>query len=347
MIDDAIDRLAGVLADVGMPEMRPPGPAIEQTLQDIERAIAPLRLPDDLVTFWRRVDPQSLAAMPYPELCTASFALDTWRNHLDVLSGMVPRLLFPMAYQSWSHLLIELASGDEPGGAIFAADYGGLDTFTLRFPSLTAYLDLLATMLDLGEVERHSTEARVWYTFDPHHEWEETATVRLAMAMPVGRYTSTTVPGDVRAWPEHWLAADGITEQSRAPRGATTTVAALLDLAARGHEAKGTVQGLITRLSGSGSGVWATIDDGTGGLDLFCAPSETGYQPVMRRRFEIDVEVPAHPADNGGIETAAADVQAAAARGDVAAMQEAAAGLGAAMDPTAALPRATAVRPLD
>ena len=131
------------------------------------------------------------------------------------------------------------------------------------------------------------------------------------------------------------------------PRGATTTVAALLDRAAEGQAVTATVQGVITHLAGTGHGVWATIDDGTAGLDLFCPSSLTAYGPVTRRRFEIDVVSAGQPSGDRGIGAAADGMRAAAGSGNVAALHEAAAGLSAAMSASPSLPRATAVRPLD
>ena len=123
--------------------------------------------------------------MPHPELCRPSFALDAWQNHIEVLDKiLVPRLLFPIAYREPpSCLLVELEDGGGPAGAIFAYGYGG-GGFALRFPGIAAYLDLVATMIDLGEVDRHTSEHGVRYRIRPSARVEGHRGGQLAMPCP-------------------------------------------------------------------------------------------------------------------------------------------------------------------
>lgn len=69
--------------------------------------------------------------------------------HRDEAPGMTPRALFPFAYKSWGFLFVELEDGRGHGGVVLEWGYGG-SPFHVPFPALSAYVDLLATMLERG-----------------------------------------------------------------------------------------------------------------------------------------------------------------------------------------------------
>lgn len=106
----------------------------------------------------------------------------------------------------------------------------------MRFPDVTAYLDLLATMIELGELgELARFDGGTYIQFDPDGRWRDALADRLVDALPLrGVGDVVELDENVRNWPEHWLLADGLTAASRTPRGATTTVAGLLRVAAEG-----------------------------------------------------------------------------------------------------------------
>jgi hypothetical protein len=337
-IEDAIRRLDRALRANGLPRLRKPGRDVRATIDAIHAEIDPLRLPYEVEAFWRRVDPDSLAVAPFPRPVTAAFALDTHRMHHRDTPGFAPRLLFPVCYASHVFLLAECDDGSGHDGALFERAYDD-DTFHLRHAGLGAWLDLFATMLELGEVRNG--------VFDPDRQWEGAAAVRLAAALPLPRHgAARTVDADPRLWPAHWLGSSGLTPAATAARGASTTVAELVRGAGPGREVAGTIRARVLRLVGSGEGTRVLVSDGTGDLDLWCPAAVTTYGPVIEEEFEFDVVVRgavAPPPDVDGIH---GDVVSAAMSGDLAAAQEAAMSLSRAAFGSRPAAEATAIRPV-
>lgn len=346
-VDDAVGRLFAAYRDAGLPPIRPAAGDVDRILTDIDREIAPLRMPDELVRFWQLVDPATISAAPYPHPTTAAFALDSWKSHRDEFPGMTPRLLFPVAYESHGFLLVELEDGRADAGAVLQWGYAG-SPFYVRFPALSAYVDLLATMIELGEFTRHERDPHPWIEFDPERRWEDAQAVRLAAAQPLPRLgRAREIDEDVRQWPEHWLASDGLTSEVRSPRGASTTVAELLKGAAAGSVMSGTIRATVTSLAGSGAGSRAAVDDGTGILDVWCPAPVCAYGPVIRREFEFDVVV--HPNRTSPPDWCPeqSKVQERALAHDLEGAQSAAMELYAKAFQSSAAAEATGIRPLD
>jgi hypothetical protein len=345
-IDDAVRRLVGAYREAGLAEIGPAATGIEQVLAEIQREIAPLRLPDELVRFWQLVDPATISIAPYPHPTTAEFALDSWKSHRDEFPGMTPRLLFPIAYESHGFLFVELDDGQGHPGAVLQWGYAG-SPFYVRFATLSGYVDLLATMIELGEFKRHKTDTHFWVEFDPEGRWEDAQAVRLTAAQPLQRLgASRELDEDVRRWPEHWLASNGLTSEVRSPRGATTTVAELLRKAATGTEVRGTIHATVTSLAGSGEGSRISVDDGTGVLEVWCPAAVSSYGPVIRTQFEFDVIVQPNPASPPDWRPEQRDVQEHALAHDLQGAQSAAMDLHAKAFQTSAAAEATAIRPL-
>jgi hypothetical protein len=345
-IDDAVRRLVGAYREAGLAAIGPATPGIEQVLVEIKREIAPLLLPEELVRFWQLVDPATISVAPYPRPTTAEFALDSWMSHRDEFPGMTPRLLFPVAYESHGFLFAELDDGQGEPGAVLDWGYGG-SPFYVQFAALSGYVDLLATMIELGEFQRHETDTHSWVQFDPEGRWDDARAVRLAAAQPLPRLgASREIDEDVRQWPEHWLASNGLTSDMRSPRGATTTVAELLRGAAIGTEVSGTIHATVTSLAGSGAGSRISVDDGTGVLDVWCPAAVSTYGPVIRRQFEFDVIVRPNPEPPPDWRPEQRDAQQYALVQDLGSAQSAAMGLYAKAFQTSAAAEATAIRPL-
>ncbi|MEP6761014.1 MAG: hypothetical protein ABJA93_06580 [Sporichthyaceae bacterium] len=346
-MDEAVARLVAAYRYAGLTAIRPPGRDIGRVLSDIEREIAPLRLPEELVRFWQIVDPTTITVAPYPHLTTADFALHSWKSHRDEIPGMTPRLLFPVAYESHEFLFVELEDGRGDAGAVLEWGYAG-SSFYVRFPTLSGYLDLLATMIELGEFTRHERDEDAWVDFDPERRWPDAQGVRLRAAQPLSRLgDAREIDQDVRVWPEHWLAANGLTAEMRSPRGASTTVAALLRGAAAGTLMTGTIRAKVTSLAGSGEGSRVAVDDGTGLLDLWCPASVCTYGPVIRREFEFDVVVQPNPSSPPDWRPEQREITDRASAQDLEGAQSAAMDLFAKAFQTPAAAEAIALRPLD
>jgi hypothetical protein len=288
-IDDAISRLFKVTKRSVLPRVRKGGN--KRILAAIADEIRPLHLPNDLLTFWRRVDVASVAATPFPGLETAELALAAWQQHHSEHPGMSPRLLFPFAYERHSFLFVELDGPAGDGGAVY--EWGSADDdFHLVHASVASYVAQLATMIELEEFVVHHADGSSWVEFDPDRQWEGARAVRLASELQAsGRTWERVVPGDAALWPARWLTSDGVTEQDLIPQGATSTVAALLALAAAGKPAEGTIRGTVTWLGGSAGDVRVTVDDGTGELDIWCPAKVCRFGPTIRVNFEFDVVV--------------------------------------------------------
>lgn len=346
-IDVAVDRLRAAYRDAGLAPIRPAGAGTARILADIKLEIAPLRLPVELERFWQLVDPRTITVAPYPHPTDADFALDSWKSHRDEFPGMTPRLLFPLAYESHGFLLVELSDGDSQGGAVLEWGYAG-SPFYLRFAAVSAYVELLATMIECDEFTRHEGENRSWIEFDPERRWEGAQAARLTAAQPLpGLGAAREIDEDVRHWPAHWLASNGLNAETSSPRGASSTVADLLFGAAAGSAVSGTIQARVTSLAGSGAGCRVAVDDGTGVLDLWCPAAVCTYGPGIRREFEFDVVVQPNSAVVPDWGPEHRQVQDRALAHDLEGAQSAAMHLYAKAFQSAAQAEATAIRPLD
>ena len=78
--------LGGALSAAGVPLWQPP--ASLETLDELKAAIAPMRLPPDVEEFWRRVDPDTVRASPYPRFTGPEFALTGWLNAREEFRAM-------------------------------------------------------------------------------------------------------------------------------------------------------------------------------------------------------------------------------------------------------------------
>jgi hypothetical protein len=345
-IDAAVDRLMAAHRVAGFPPIRSAGRDTDRILREIGLEIAPLRLPQEVERFWQLVDPATITVAPYPQPTSPAFALESWQMHRDEFPGQTPRALFPVAYESHGFLFVELEDDRGHGGVILQWAYAG-SAFYVRFPTLSAYVDLLATMIELGEFTRHETESRSWIEFDPDGQWEGAQAVRLTAAQPLFGFGEVReIDEDVRLWPERWLASNGLTAETRALRGASTTVAELLRGAIRGVMT-GTIRARVTALAGTGAGCRISADDGTGVLDLWCPVAVSTYGPVIGREFEFDVVVQRKPSAAPDWEPERREVQSRALAGDLEGAQSAAKELYEKAFQTSAAAEATAIRPTD
>jgi len=293
-IDDAIDRLVRAINAAGLPSIRPAG-EVTEVLAEIAAEIHPLRLPDELVTFWRRIDPYSITLTPYAQPTDPAFALECWRSHRDGGLGMPPIVMFPFCYESHLFLFVELEDGHGNGGPCFEWGYCD-EAFHLRHTSVSRYLDQLAATIEVDAERLRASKWCSWHDFDPDDLWSPERSAALSNELPLGVYGDQLEFGhDVRNWAPHWLEAQGISAADREPRGATTTIAELLRTAALGTNADGTIHGLVVSAATSGDGCQIRVDDGSATLDLWCPTAVCTYGPIIRTRFEFDVVVQPNP----------------------------------------------------
>jgi len=317
-IYEALDRLVTARRVAGLRPLKPS--KAQKELRAIVEAVHPLRLPDDLLAFWSQVDVFSLDPAPWPAPQSLDFVLETWREHQDGTFAH-PRLMLPFCYSSHAFTMVELHAAGDRGGTLFNWAYGGGE-FDVSFPSVTAWVDLLATMIETGDFEGGSNWSGEWSGLDLGL-WDELRNLRLALALPLPTYGATTNFSDVlHAWPEHWRTSSGLDPVADRGHGATTTIAGLLERARHG-DARGTVHARIVSSAGKADGLLVTLDDGSATVSVWCPAAVTAYMNTQAT-LEYDLLVkrsPATQADTGGM---IADIQRAALSGDLAGAQSAA-----------------------
>jgi hypothetical protein len=327
---EAVNRLQTAHAAAGLGRIAAPvdtivtgdivetGGTVDAVLAQLAAAIAPLRLPADLVAFWRAVDPDTLAVAPCPRPAGPELALRLWREHL---AGQVALHRFlPWCYESHDFMLVELDGADGPGNGCFSWA-GGPSPVVRAFSSVTAYVDLLATMLELREFTHHPQLGVL--EFDPARCWADAQAVRLAS----GDRARTRARADQ-------------------PRPGLTTVAALRASAAAGETPSGLIRARVLSLSGSASGSRIQVSDGTGSLDVWCPASLCANGPVVDRRFEFDVTLQAGCQQLGDATDELRGVERATRRGDLRAAVMLATPLYDKLFRTPAAAQARAIRPV-
>ena len=277
-IDSAIDRLLLVAAALDLPA--PLNPAGEAELDALRAAVAPLRLPDDLVRLWRRLQGGPPGMIDRLDLMPVSQAIEFRAIH----DG--PNALLTMAYESQWSRFVEL---DDPngagGGAVWEGDVGDFDLREVA-PSLADLVDAVATAMELGIARPYEVGGfRIL-------QWDDAAWDRLkAERWPERRVVSALTA----RWPPRWLELQGLDPGDARPRGATTTIAALRELGS-GWTDTATISGTIRGLSGSAEGSGGPLDDGTGRLFVFVPP---GADPFRLLQNGTPLELDVRPFDDG------------------------------------------------
>jgi hypothetical protein len=265
--NEVLDRLHRTHAAVGLGRLSGPGCQIEPVLQEIAAAVAPWRLPADLLTFWRSVDPDTLAVAPCPRPADPLLSLRLWQEHVfgDPVLGALGAY-FPWGYESHDFMLVELDPADAASGGACFSWAGAGSPVVRRFPSVAAYVDLLATMIELQEFVDHPQHGVI--EFDPGRRWTDAQVVRLAGCQ--GPFADRAA----MAWTD----------------SPVTSVRALLDRAASGESPTGLIRARVVSLSGCAAGTRIEVDDGTGRLDLWC-PAALAGGPILDRLFDFDVSL--------------------------------------------------------
>ena len=263
-----------------VPYRSPPEPGtVETTLAAIDAAISPLRLPAEVLWFWRHWDPYAFEYVPYPRLCDPTAALESWE--LNAVQGHDPRILFPVAYESHGFLLVEL--GDRPGRPAPVWKYSYCDNeFVCAYPSLAAlFHSCAATVEALGGSTSGADDGSVSY-YDLFHDPAFDAFVDSSFAASAEAERRRVPYRDARRWPARWRAVQGIDDELLARRGRTHTVAEFEAAAASGPVA-GRLWGRFRAAAGGGFGA--------GGASVAMGPftDETGALVVLLPDAVVDV----------------------------------------------------------
>jgi hypothetical protein len=281
-IERAVEALSKSLVDAGVEPMR--APLDSQLIERIEAAVAPLRLPAQARRFWELVDPTTIRVHPHPDLIAPEFALTTWERHVNDAPGMVPRVLFPVGYESWTHLLIELHGPEsEDGGAMFSWAYGGQD-FRFVFGDMAGMIDALTSAVIEKRVERRGDHL---YLTGP--SWVDEAP---GVALHPVFGAIDLIPEALAEWPEPWQLRSGITPDRRRPLGADHTIAEVFERLEHGP-VSARIHARVLELGGGAEGARVTVTDGTGRMRIWCPASTTALGPGIDGTFEFHIRAPA------------------------------------------------------
>ena len=271
-IDAAIDRLLAVAARLDLPAAK--NLADEPAIDALRAAVAPLRLPDDLVRLWRRDQGGPPGMIDRLDLMPVSQAIEFRGIH----DG--PMALLTIAYESqWSRFL-ELDDADGlGGGSVWEGDVGDFDWREVA-PSLADLVDSVATAMELGIARpRDIGGFRIL-------DWDEDAWGRLkAERWPDRRRVSVRPTG----WLPRWLEVQGLDPRDAVPRGATTTIAQVLELGDAWTDAA-TISGRITSLAGTPEAFAGALEDETGRLLVFVPRTADGFG-LFQNGATVELEV--------------------------------------------------------
>jgi hypothetical protein len=227
---------------------------------------------------------------PYPQPMPLLGALELWEQAREEFPDQTPRLLFPIGYESWDHLFVELADQESAGGVVVQWAFAE-PSFRVRFASLAAYLDVVASVIEQGEFAHRGSESFTPIEFDPESDWDDVVSRRLAATPTIpGFGTVREIDSNPRYWPERWLASNGHSPQDLQLRGATTSIAALLEQLPDQPQVA-TIRGRVVGLGGGGDGCGVKVDDGTATLRVWCPIQVCTYGPALGQDFEFDVTV--------------------------------------------------------
>lgn len=254
-----------------------------QLLTDVERAIEPLRLPQELKTFWATYDPSTIAAPALEGFIPLEFAVE--RREIDCPPA--PQVLLPIADWTQSRVFIELESDNHPGGRIFHGYHDETEVSLWAF-GISGLLDVLSSaferdMLDdrLGTLDQRSLHRLVEAQLD---EILEPSAPRQFEAVDRSCFTP------------HWQFAEGLAFDYFELRGATHTVASLEDERHRKSNVTATLVGHFRATVGGGplGGTMGVLTDESGSMQVF-VPQSTAVAGAVGPTGEVEMDVFAVP----------------------------------------------------
>ena len=274
-----------------------PGPPIqpgevESTIAEIDEAIAPFRLPSEVAWLWRSWQPDRFSPLPYPSLTGADFALDSWR--MNTLESGDPQILFPVAYESHGFLLVELGWPPDEPAPIWYYAYAD-ENYVLTYPSLASLFRACAEAARAAGARPPDDDNDRYAAYAPLLSgpgFDVIVERHMAASPHAGRDRHVPV-GDVRNWPEQWQRAQGVSDGSLEPMGATHTVREFAGAAAVGPVV-GRVVGVFRTQGGGGFGrggalaSFGSFSDETGSIPVLLPHSVTD---VGGRAGDVEVEI--------------------------------------------------------
>ncbi|MGI9606285.1 MAG: hypothetical protein ACR2P0_09130 [Acidimicrobiales bacterium] len=279
LLDEAVDRFRAAAAPYGVrlrQWSRLADPA--RWVREIEMAIEPLRLPDELRAFWLTWDPSTLV----PPVLEGFIPLQSVAAERRLECPPCPEILLPIANAAHARIWIELAGDDHPGGRVFHSHHDETEVRLWAF-GVSGLLDAVSACFECDGIDDRSGELD-----------------RVLVDLVVGRGLDKMLPNDApRAFegmdrsrqPIHWRAAEGIGPDHFSLQGATQTVAGLEERR-RSGSLSATLEGDYRDVVGGGplDGTVGVFRDCSGEVQVF-VPRATSLRGAVGidGRVEIDV----------------------------------------------------------
>lgn len=246
-IDEQVDALGDAVAAAGGAPLQPARAEELDALDQIDHAVGSYVLPPEMRRLWERVDPYGLSVQVYPALTVPSFALDTWVSHRDEFPDQAPQALFPVAYESWALMSIELEGPWGPGGALFEWRLDDPD-FHARYESVAEWLGRWVELVSSHVSERSARPdgSPLLPVDDPETERPLAELGRELKTHPLFAGI-TEIVGGPAGWPEHWRLSSGLATEDLRAYGATHSIAEVL-ASNPSQPFRATVQGMVKGL---------------------------------------------------------------------------------------------------
>jgi hypothetical protein len=296
-IESAIHRFTASQARLGIPA--PSDPASDDDLALIAEAIAPMRLPYELVALWKRFQKEHGALAAGWELASARYALEAWQHDVDSGMGIFAKCLFPIAFEYQAYKWIELhGPSDLDGGRIWEGAYDTSEVRSLT-PTLRDLLICVAEGWDAGIFEYRADDG--WPHLEDYNRWHALLHERFGEPLRVDGW-------DRHSWPNRWKSLSGLKEELPYPPESITRIA---DLPAREEWLTGgvvIVEGEADGYAG-GLGARAIISDGTGQLEVWIPNASDPFRDLGHGRIQLEVvrsEIGLSASDTNGIPKAIA-----------------------------------------
>jgi hypothetical protein len=152
LVRDLFTDLDALGLSIPLPEREP------SVLDEIDRTLAPVKLPRSVRRLWELVNPATLVLLTHPELATPEFGLRSWRMSQD---AGAPAHFFQLCYSSHAVLSVECDGPDWTGGCLFDWFISDGSPFELRYRSVEDWLEVQVSALREGAFERGDAYARL------------------------------------------------------------------------------------------------------------------------------------------------------------------------------------------
>lgn len=306
LVDEAIERLNSAGRPYGV-TMQPWSRRSKHRrhILEIEEAVAPLRLPTELRSFWNVWNPGSLAWPCLDGLLPLHAILDRRERERP----LAPAILLPIADWSNTRLWIELASASHPGGRIFRGENNDSHVDLWSF-GISGLFDVFALAFERGLIDE-----KVGGLHRSHLEALITREVR--------EYVSAASPRRIESvdrsrFPTHWLSADGLPPDHFELQGATHTVEEFKASRRDDPHVRATLQGHYanTVCGGPIRGCVGTFRDDSGEIQVF-VPLLAGLAGAIGQDGEVELDVLSFTPLGSGLDALSArnDMQVAADMG--------------------------------